>query len=227
VARVAVALVAVSALGGLPRDPETAGIGGPRDNAARGGAVSSQQVSPGFEPRVASRQTRDGFPASGSEHALFLKGSGVLNTFLAEKRLAHELASSGLKEPLATGPAINFTGIFGGSGTNADGVAVDSAGNVYVTGGTLSGDFPTTPGAFQTAFRGVADAFVMKFDSTGSIVYSTYLGGTDFEWGLGITVDSSGSAYVVGGDVFGGLPNYSGCVPSHTGELRQHRGLQF
>jgi len=63
------------------------------------------------------------------------------------------------------------------------GIAVDASGNAYVTGGTSSSDFPTTAGAFQTAFGGDVvgggDAFVTKLNPTGSaVVYSTYLGGS-------------------------------------------------
>ena len=63
---------------------------------------------------------------------------------------------------------------------SADGIAVDAAGSAYVTGDTVSTDFPTTAGAAQTTYAGVFDAFVTKLDATGSgLVYSTYLGGSD------------------------------------------------
>jgi hypothetical protein len=102
-----------------------------------------------------------------------------------------------------TGSALVYSTYLGG--TNQDdgsGISVDADGNAYVTGFTVSTNFPTTTGAFQTAFRGgYGDAFVTKLDPTGSaLVYSTYLGGTDSD-GLGnnwITVDASGNAYVTG-----------------------------
>jgi len=77
---------------------------------------------------------------------------------------------------------------------------VDSAGNAYVTGFTASTNFPTTPGAFQTAFGGgQLDAFVTKLDATGSrLVYSTYLGGSGGDGGRGIGLDASSNAYVTG-----------------------------
>jgi hypothetical protein len=78
-------------------------------------------------------------------------------------------------------------------------IAVDSVGSAYVTGYTRSTDFPTTTGAFQTAYAGGYDAFVTKFNAAGSgLVYSTYLGGNDDEYGIDIGVDSAGSAYVTG-----------------------------
>ena len=64
-------------------------------------------------------------------------------------------------------------------GSGGYGIAVDTAGNAYVTGTTDSTDFPTTAGAFQTTFRGANyDVFVTKLNPTGTaLVYSTYLGG--------------------------------------------------
>jgi len=76
---------------------------------------------------------------------------------------------------------------------------VDSQGNAYVTGATLSTDFPTTVGAFQTASRGSAESFVTKLDPTGSaLIYSTYLGGSGGDQGVGIAVDANSNVYVTG-----------------------------
>ncbi|MBI4166994.1 MAG: choice-of-anchor D domain-containing protein, partial [Acidobacteria bacterium] len=79
----------------------------------------------------------------------------------------------------------------------AYGIAVDGASNVYVTGST-NGDFPTSPGSFDTVSSG-EEAFVIKVNATGSaVLYSTYLGGSGYEYGNGIAVDSSGNAYITG-----------------------------
>src|SRR5439155_85918 len=72
-------------------------------------------------------------------------------------------------------------------------------GHAYVTGDTSSPDFPTTPGAFDTTLGGTADAFVTKLHADGSaLVYSTYLGGTLNDRGIGIASDDPGNAYVTG-----------------------------
>jgi beta-propeller repeat-containing protein len=71
-------------------------------------------------------------------------------------------------------------------------------GNAYITGGTSSTDFPTKH-AFQEQTGGFQDAFVTKVDRDGdSLVYSSYLGGSDGDVGTGIGVDMNGNAYVTG-----------------------------
>jgi len=100
-----------------------------------------------------------------------------------------------------TGSALVYATYLGGS--NDDGgfknaIAVDTAGNAYVTGATLSPDFPTVH-PLQPTLRSAEDAFVAKLNATGSaLVYSTYLGGSDYDEGIGIAVDAGGAAYVIG-----------------------------
>ncbi|MCA1684026.1 MAG: SBBP repeat-containing protein, partial [Actinobacteria bacterium] len=94
-----------------------------------------------------------------------------------------------------------FSTCLGGSDRERGmGIAVDAGGNVHVTGWTLSADFPTT-GTIQPSRNGVEwDAFVTKLNPSGSaLVYSTYLGGTNREWGMSIALDTAGAAYVAGG----------------------------
>jgi Bacterial Ig-like domain (group 3)/Beta-propeller repeat len=93
-----------------------------------------------------------------------------------------------------------YSTYLGGYGTDwGNAIAVDSSGNAYVTGLTGSKWFPTQS-PLQNHYGGKYDAFVSKFDSTGStLVYSTYLGGIGSESGYGIAVDSAGNAYVTGG----------------------------
>ncbi|MDI9617653.1 SBBP repeat-containing protein [Methanothermobacter sp.] len=89
--------------------------------------------------------------------------------------------------------------IIGGSGTDtANALTVDRNGNVYVTGWTQSSNFPTTPNAYMETYGGVTDAFALKINSTGGLVYSTFLGGRIVDRGWGIAVDSDGCAYIAG-----------------------------
>src|SRR5262245_11092039 len=101
----------------------------------------------------------------------------------------------------AAGNAIVYSTYLGGGGEDSGrGVAVDSAGNAYIAGITNSPDFTTTPGAFQRTITGAAeDAFVAKVSADGtSLIFSTYLGGSDIDQAFAIAIDSVGDAYVTG-----------------------------
>lgn len=98
------------------------------------------------------------------------------------------------------GSLIYFTYLGGSLADAGQSIALDSAGNAYVTGSTVSTDFPVTNAAFQQKFGGGnADAFVTKLDPLGTtLVYSSFLGGTNTDIGYGIAVDTAGNAYVAG-----------------------------
>jgi hypothetical protein len=119
-----------------------------------------------------------------------------------------------------TGTALVFSTYLGGSGDESGlGVAVDAAGNAYVTGLTSSANFPTTAGAFDSSFNGgSADAFVAKLNPTGTaLVYSTYLGGGSYDGGIGIAVDAAGSAYVTGFTGSANFPTTAGAFQPASG----------
>jgi len=117
------------------------------------------------------------------------------------------------------GGALVYSTYLGGSGDEqATHIAIDSAGNSYVTGVTGSTNFPTTLGALQTSLLGSNDAFVVKLDSTGTaLVYSTYLGGSDVDLGNSIAVDSSGNVYLVGQTVSTDFPISAGAFQTTPG----------
>ncbi|MUT67491.1 SBBP repeat-containing protein [Paenibacillus sp. NEAU-GSW1] len=107
----------------------------------------------------------------------------------------------------SSGSALDYSTYVGGTANDyANAIDVSYFGDAYVTGYTLSADFPTTPGAFQTSFGGgeageaePGDAFVLRLDQSGSaLVYSTFLGGSRADFGNGIAVDDGGYAYVTG-----------------------------
>ena len=114
-----------------------------------------------------------------------------------------------LDHALVIDPDLVWSTYLGGSngriGAEADvgnGIAVDAEGNVYVAGWTEV--YGWTSGGFNTTYNGgaflndVGDAFVAKLSSDGAHLWSTYLGGTDYESGLSIAVDASGNVYVTG-----------------------------
>jgi hypothetical protein len=100
----------------------------------------------------------------------------------------------------ATGSALLYATYLGGT-TGYDiaySIAVDSSGCAYVTGNTRSLDFPTTPGAFDRSPNST-DAFVVKLSTAGNALeYSTFLGGSLDDGGLGMAVDKDGRAFVTG-----------------------------
>ena len=99
-----------------------------------------------------------------------------------------------------TGALSYFTYLGGTHADSATGIAVDSGANAYITGVTASVDFPTAGAVYQPAYGGGnTDSFVAKIGPLGTtLVYSSYLGGTNAELATGIAVDTSGSAYVAG-----------------------------
>jgi uncharacterized protein (TIGR03437 family) len=121
---------------------------------------------------------------------------------------------------LSASGSIAWTTYLGGSGPDdAHTIAVDSAGNVWVAGETVSPNFPTTPGAISRTFHGeiqdgpllYGDAFVAKLDPTGAhLLYSTYLGGSAPDAAFGLAVDSSGAVYIAGGTQSTNFPTTPG-----------------
>jgi Beta-propeller repeat len=120
-----------------------------------------------------------------------------------KKQVAFQIANYDRSKPLVIDPTLAFSTYLGGSGMDrGDGIAVDPAGNAYITGSTISTDFPVTPGAFQTGPGStfpIDDAFVTKMNSTGTaLIYSTYFGGVNRDIATDIAVDTAGNAYVTG-----------------------------
>lgn len=135
------------------------------------------------------------------------------------KAAANQCVTAFVTKLNPTGTALLYSSYLGGSGSTVYwpgsgdagyGIAVDSAGEVYLTGKTYSTDFPGTSGAFQLSNHAAggkqANAFITKMNATGTaLLYSTYLGGSSsyysgnpMDFGTAIAVDSDGNAYVAG-----------------------------
>jgi len=134
------------------------------------------------------------FPAPGVQASGFQTACAVVGTVCADAFVAKI-------DPSQVGAASLVYATYLG-GRNVDvgrGIAVDGTGAVYVTGYTVSRDFPLSVNPAQATFNGLSDAFVTKFTPDGSaLVYSTYLGGSDADRAFGIAVDAAGLAYVTG-----------------------------
>jgi hypothetical protein len=142
---------------------------------------------------------------------MYVSGYTFSSDFPTQSPLQPTLAggvNAFVAEIAAAGSPLVFSTYLGGSGNDrAYGLALDSSSNIYVTGTTTSTNFPTTSGAYQTSLLGVSNAFVSKLNPAGSaLVYSTYLGGSETDQGLGIAVGSSGNAYVTGSTTSSNFP---------------------
>jgi RHS repeat-associated protein len=113
------------------------------------------------------------------------------------------------------GTNIIYSTYLGGSASDyGNALAIDADGNAYVGGDTDSTDFPTQD-PIQSTNHGAREIFITKLDSTGSALsYSTYLGGTNYDYCRGIAVDSSGSAYLSGSSYGYGFPITTGVAQS-------------
>jgi uncharacterized repeat protein (TIGR01451 family) len=118
----------------------------------------------------------------------------------------------------ADGSALLFSTYLGGSSYDvANGIALDSAGNAYITGFTYSTDFPTL-NPIQPTNHGVSDAFVIKIKADGSaLFFSTYLGGASYEQASGIALDSAGNAYITGFTYSTDFPTLNPLQPTNHG----------
>jgi hypothetical protein len=136
---------------------------------------------------------------TGGTNSAGLSTGGVLQTAMAGQGDAFVAKySTSLPAP----GLVYFTYLGGTKADTGAGIAVDSAGNTYVAGSTVSTDFATTTDAFQKTYGGGnADAFIAKLDADGAtLLYASYLGGTNTESGNGIAIDANvpPGAYVAG-----------------------------
>ena len=171
-------------------------------------------VAPGADPgKIRLRMEGGGIELSGEEVVLSASGIRMKKPYVyqgtrkveghfvvtGEHEIGFELGAYDTSRPLVIDPVISYSTYLGGTGfDSAKGIAVDGAGNAYITGQSNSLDFPTVP-PFENAFGGSNNVFVLKLNPAGtSLVYSTTIGGSGDESGNGIAVDASGNAYVTG-----------------------------
>lgn len=138
----------------------------------------------------------------------------------------HQLtgSSSGGSYPqqmLAINPVLGYSTYFGGGGTDeGNSIAVDSAGNIYVTGLTDSRNFPVVNAAQAIFGGGQQDAFVIKLNPAGTqVIYATYLGGSGQDYGTAIAVDRDGNAYVTGYTDSSNFPVRNALQATKTGAI--------
>ncbi len=150
-----------------------------------------------------------------SGERIYVDGEYVL---LDSRTVGFRVGAYDRSRALVIDPTLAYSTFLGGTGSDqGNSIAVDSGGNVYLAGLTTSTDFPATGGGFQTTSAGDRDAFVAKFDSSGSLVYATYLGGSGFDQANGIAIDASGNAYVAGLTASANFPTLGALQPTAGG----------
>jgi Bacterial Ig domain/IPT/TIG domain/Beta-propeller repeat/Carboxypeptidase regulatory-like domain len=142
-------------------------------------------------------------------------------TLIGKKQVGFELGAYDSSRPLVIDPVLEYSTYLGGGGNDiGNAIAIDAAGNTYVSGVTASTNFPVAS-AKQATNRGLNDVFITKLNATGStILYSTYLGGivdsrvagSGDDNAAGIAVDSSGNAYVAGSTTSADYPITTGAL---------------
>jgi len=122
-----------------------------------------------------------------------------------------ELGAYDRSRALVIDPLLGYSSYLGGSKEeNATGVATDAECNLYMTGTTLSLNFPTTPGAFRVSAPKALQTYVTKIDpDSETLIYSTFLGGDSNTDSTGIVVDAVGNAYITGTQA-GNFPTTAG-----------------
>jgi hypothetical protein len=131
-----------------------------------------------------------------------------------KRQISFQVGNYDRSKPLVIDPTLAFATYLGGTGMDeSNGIVVDASGNAYITGGTVSPNFPGTAGAFQTTLASpfAFDAFVTKMNSTGTaLIYSTYFGGANRDIGNDIAIDDAGNAYITGQTESADLPTTPG-----------------
>jgi hypothetical protein len=188
------ALVYSTYLGGTVNSRVT----GSGDDQGKGIAVDSSG-----NVYVAGLTSSTDFPVAGTLRPTY--GGGTFDAFVFKLN--------------PTGNTLAYSAYLGGSlEDQGNGIAIDTAGNAYVTGYTVSTNFPTVTPFQATNAGGAFDAFVTKVNAAGTaFAYSTYLGGNSGDEGNGIAVDASGNAYLTGSTPSTNFPTANAFQPSNSG----------
>jgi hypothetical protein len=153
-----------------------------------------------------------------SDLRVFQENDEIQARFVARgaQSFGFEVGSYDQSKMLTIDPLLYSTFIGGNEYDNVQSMAIDASGNVYVTGHTYSSDFPTL-NASDSSHNGESDCFVFKLSSTGdTLLYSTFVGGSAGEEAYGLSVDSSGNAYVTGWTFSPDFPTVNAYDDSHS-----------
>lgn len=126
--------------------------------------------------------------------------SGTVQLYAVDEQVPSSTAPAVRTNQVPPPYELEFSTYFGGSNfESVRGMCADAQGNIYITGGTSSKDFPTTPGACCTKYEnGFSKVIVAKFSPAGRLIWSTLLGGEGHDRAYTIKVDRQGYVYVSG-----------------------------
>ncbi|MDO8281073.1 MAG: SBBP repeat-containing protein [Thermodesulfovibrionia bacterium] len=144
--------------------------------------------------------------------------SGAFDTIINSNHSNTDSFISKFDNDLTTLIASTFLG--GTLDERGNSIAVDSSGNVIITGYTKSADYPTSGGAFDTAYNGSLDAFISKLDSDlTTLLASSYIGGSRNDQGESVAIDSSGNIFVSGETLSNNYPTTPGAYSGYLNDL--------
>jgi uncharacterized repeat protein (TIGR01451 family) len=194
--------------------------------------ASFKQIRLAFESAAKLKLNRSGdlILKSGAQESTLLRPKAYQNidnkrrevsvrySLKSHSEVTFKVGNYDKSQPLIIDPLLVYSTYLGGSGQDAgNGIAVDSSGNVYIAGQTVSPNFPTSS-PLQAAYGGNQDAFVLKLNANGSaLIYSTFLGGNLNDLATSIAVDNAGNAYITGGTNSGNFPVLNALHPTLTG----------
>ncbi|MFQ5747053.1 MAG: SBBP repeat-containing protein [Gemmatimonadota bacterium] len=169
---------------------------------ARLSAVETDASGRTIGPAQATWASSDPSVASVSPDGL-VTGASAGSATITAKAASGSAAATVTVEAASGALSLDFATLLGGVNNDVvRDIAVDPQGNIYVTGGTASPNFPVTPGSFDQTFNSTApdlhDVFVTKLDPAGNIVWSTFIGGPGYDRAYGIELDDRGFIYVAG-----------------------------
>jgi hypothetical protein len=196
--------------------------------------ASSRAISIAFDGITTARIAHDGSLVLTTASGDFVQHAPVIYQFNSDgtrksvlggyvrrgnSRFGFWIGKHDRQRPLVIDPVLTYATFLGGAKEErAGGVAIDAAGNVYITGMTASANFPLTATAPFVHGRDNADVFVVKLNAAGDqLLYATYIGGTQFEEPSDIAVDSAGNAYLVGTTQSFDFPTVHAIQPSLHG----------
>ena len=132
-------------------------------------------------------------------------GRNISGAFVVRGRqVRFECGRYDKSKTLVIDPVLNYVSYLGSTGNEIGYVATDNQGNFYLAGPTTSQDLKVTAGVFRTAHAGqtsgmfAGDVYIAKFDSSGALVWLTYLGGSGDDSASAVAVDGGGNVYVAG-----------------------------